>query len=75
MPDFDPDFSSSARYEMLRKLALDQLEKGLNFELIPNNEFNALVNQRYQKLLSQDYKKEETKKTSGKIIPNIEMQY
>ena len=50
-------------YKFLREIALDQLEKGLNFELISNREFNVIANQRYQETLFQDYKKKGKKKS------------
>jgi len=56
-------------YEMLRKFALDQLKKGLNFELTPNKEFITLVNQRYEELLSQDYKTDRKKNNLWKENP------
>jgi hypothetical protein len=59
-------------YRILRKITMEYLEKGINFELISNAEFNLLVNERYQKLVLDELKTEKRGRESWKENPELQ---
>ena len=48
------------------------MDKGFNFKLISNEEFNVLVNKRYQEILLEGWKTEKKGKASWKKNPELE---